>query len=98
MELQPQYVVVPSCEAPRCGVHSITVITPVSSDGPGESPGHRAFAKVCADATAGRLWSDRPLTLWIRRLVPRSIQEARLALEVAHVAEPLVHAGEPEVG
>src|SRR5947209_3232075 len=75
--------------APRCGVHSITVITSMSSDGPGESAGHGAFAKVCADATAGPLWSDRPLTLWIAGLVPSPAgpgEQARLPLEVADVA------------
>src|SRR5207245_1113872 len=85
--------------APRCGVHSITVITPVSSAGPGESAGHRPFAKVCADATAGPLWSDRPLTLWIWGLVPSlpgPAEEPRLPLEVTDVAEPLVDAGEPD--
>src|SRR5207248_8646882 len=87
--------------APRCGVHSITVITPVSSDRPDECAGQRAFAKVCADATAGPLGIDRPLTLWIAGLVPsplsRTGEQARLPLEVADVAEPLVDAGEPHV-
>src|SRR3954453_4226209 len=81
--------------APRCGVHFITVITPVSSDAPRESAGHGAFAKICADDTAGPLWSDRSLTLWIRGLVPRPAQQTGFPLEVAHVGEPLVDAGEP---
>src|SRR5438309_11880017 len=69
--------------APRCGVHSITVITPVSSDPLRESAGRGAFAKICADDTAGRLWTDRSLTLWIRGLVPRAAQQTGFPLEVA---------------
>src|SRR5205823_12523895 len=79
--------------APRCGIHSITVITPVSSDGASEGAGHRAFAKVCADGTTPPLGIDRPLTLWIVGPVPSSAgaaEQARLSLEVADVAEALV--------
>src|SRR5436190_6150521 len=88
--------------APRCGVHSITVITPVSSDRPNECAGHRAFAKVCADVMGRPLWTDRRLTLWIAGLVPRPVggwqEEPRFPLEVADLGEALVDAGEPQVG
>src|SRR5438477_8720243 len=75
-----------------------TVITRVSSGGRGEHAGHRAFAKVCAKPTRGPLWVDRRLTLWIAGLVHSPGQQARLPLEVAHVGEALVDAGEAQVG